>query len=94
MIILYEQAFLRDIKKIRDQKISDNLAKIIKKIKQTNDLSALGNIKKLKGHPSAFRIKINDYRLGFFFENGHVIMIRFLQLNSEYRKTRFLSLYP
>ena len=85
MIILYEQAFLRDIKKIRDQKISDNLAKIIKEIKQTNDLSALDNIKKLKGHPSAFRIKVNDYRLGFFFENGHVIMVRFLNRKDIYK---------
>jgi mRNA interferase RelE/StbE len=78
MKVLYEKAFWRDIKKLRDQNVLDNLALVLEEIKKTTDLSVLGDIKKLKGHPSAFRIKVDDYRLGFFLENDQVILTRFL----------------
>jgi mRNA interferase RelE/StbE len=85
MIILYEKSFLRDIKKIRDQRVSSNLVRVIEEIKKSVDLSRIGDIKKLKGHASAFRIKIGDYRLGFFFENDHVILVRFLNRKDIYK---------
>jgi len=85
MIILYEKSFVKDIKKIRDQRVSDNLAKVIEEIKKSDNLSRIEDIKKLKGHPSAFRIKIGDYRLGFFFENDHVILVRFLNRKDIYK---------
>ncbi len=85
MKILYGKSFLKDIKKIRDQRVSDNLEKIIEEIKKPVDLSMIADIKKLKGHPSAFRIKIGDFRLGFFFENDHVILVRFLNRKDIYK---------
>jgi mRNA interferase RelE/StbE len=85
MKVLYEKAFWRDIKKLRDQNVLDNLALVIEKIKNATDLSVLGDIKKLKGHPSAFRIKVDDYRLGFFLENDQVILTRFLNRKDIYK---------
>jgi mRNA interferase RelE/StbE len=85
MKVLYEKAFWRDIKKLRDQNVLDNLALVIEKIKKATDLSVLGDIKKLKGHPSAFRIKVDDYRLGFFLENDQVILTRFLNRKDIYK---------
>ena len=85
MRVLYEKAFLKDIKKLRDQKVSDNLVQVLEEIKKANDLSLLGDIKKLKGHPSAFRIRIGDYRLGFFLENDHVVLTRFLNRRDIYK---------
>jgi len=78
MKIRYEKAFLKDIKKIRDQRVSENLEKVIRDITKAANLFGIGEIKKLKGHPSAFRIPIGDFRLGFFFENDHIILVRFL----------------
>jgi mRNA interferase RelE/StbE len=85
MKVLYEKAFWRDIKKLRDQNVLDNLALVIEKIKKATDLSVLGDIKKLKGHPSAFRMKVDDYRLGFFLENDQVILTRFLNRKDIYK---------
>jgi hypothetical protein len=48
MKTLYEKSFLKDIKKIRDQRVSDNLAKVIEEIKRSVDLSMIGDIKKQK----------------------------------------------
>ena len=85
MKVLYEKAFWRDIKKLRDQNVLDNLALVLEEIKKTTDLSVLGDLKKLKGHPSAFRIKVDDYRLGFFLENDQVILTRFLNRKDIYK---------
>jgi len=85
MKVLYEKAFLKDIQKLSDHKVSDRLTQVLEEIKETNDLSLLGNIKKLKGHPSAFRIRVGDYRLGFFLENDHVILTRFLYRRNIYK---------
>ena len=85
MKILYEKSFLKDIKKIRDQRVSDTLVKVIEEIKKSVDLSRIGDIKKLKGHSAAFRIKIGDYRLGFFYENDHIILVRFLNRKDIYK---------
>jgi mRNA interferase RelE/StbE len=85
MKVLYEKAFLKDIQELRDHKVSDRLTQVLEEIKETNDLSLLGNIKKLKGHPSAFRIKVGDYRVGFFLEHDHVILTRFLNRRNIYK---------
>ncbi len=85
MKVLYEKAFWRDIKKLRDQNVLDNLALVLEEIKKATDLPVLGDIKKLKGHPSAFRIKVDDYRLGFFLENDQVILTRFLNRKDIYK---------
>jgi mRNA interferase RelE/StbE len=85
MKVLYENSFLKDIKRIRDQRVSDKLLSVIEGIKKTDNLSLLLDIKKLKGHPTAFRIRISDYRLGFFLENDHVIFVRFINRKDFYK---------
>jgi mRNA interferase RelE/StbE len=86
MKVLYEKAFLKDIDKLKDQKVSDNLAQVLREIKEAKDLSLLRDIKKLKGHPSAFRIRVGEYRLGFFLENEQIILARFLSRKDIYKR--------
>ncbi len=40
-----------------------NYEEFIKNIKSSDSIHTLTNIRKLKGHPAAFRIRIGDYRL-------------------------------
>jgi mRNA interferase RelE/StbE len=72
MKVLYENSFLKDIEKLTDKKILNRLSEIIEKVKSIHDLQALPNLKKLKGHSSAYRVRIGDYRLGFFSEKDTV----------------------
>ena len=85
MKVLYEKSFLKDISSLRDQKVSDNLEQVLREIKEAKDLFLLRDIKKLKGYPSAFRIRIGDYRLGFFVENQQVILGRFIHRKDIYK---------
>lgn len=84
MKVLYEKSFLKDIAKIKDKKVLNRISDTIGLVKTMRDLKTLPNVKKIKGHPSAFRIRIGDYRLGFFYENETVIFSRFLNRKDIY----------
>jgi mRNA interferase RelE/StbE len=60
----------------------------IEELEQAENLSDLRGLKKLVGHSSAFRIRIGDYRLGFFFEKDGVLLGRIAHRKDIY------SLFP
>ena len=86
MKVLYEKSFFRDLKKVNDRNTLDKIYNIIENIKSSDTIQKVPNIKRLKGHPFAFRIRIGDYRLGFFYENDTVIFVRFLNRKEIYSK--------
>jgi len=86
MKVLYEKSFLRDLKKIKDQQVLDRVYEVIREVKTSETLNSLSRIKKLKGHPSAYRIKIGDFRIGFMYENEYLIFIHCLDRKDIYKK--------
>ncbi len=85
MKIKYERSFYRDIEKIRDPKIKSKIVEIIVTIKNSTSITDISNVIKLKGHYSAFRIKIRNYRIGFFLESDVVIFSRCLDRKDIYK---------
>ncbi len=85
MKVLYEKSFLRDIKKVKNQKLLDNLANVVEEIESSDEIFSLSNIKKLKGHPAAYSIRIGDFRLGLFYENNTAILTKFLNRKDIYK---------
>jgi len=59
--------------------------RIIELMEVVDSLEKTPNIKKLKGHKSAYRVRMGDYRLGFFFENSTILLARFLHRKDIYR---------
>jgi mRNA-degrading endonuclease RelE of RelBE toxin-antitoxin system len=47
--------------------------------------SELGNLKKLKGVKSYFRLKLGDYRIGLALENNTLVFVRFLDRKDIYK---------
>ena len=43
------------------------------------------NIKKMKGHSGAFRIRIGKYRLGFYFDGEVIELARFAKREDIYK---------
>jgi len=43
------------------------------------------NLKKMKGHTNAYRIRFGDYRIGFLFENNTIILSRVMNRKEIYR---------
>ena len=85
MIVKYEKSFLKDIRKITDKKIAIKLKEIIVKMEQ-DGLNSVSQIKKLKGFENYYRVKIGDYRLGFFYDEKRIDLIRFLHRKDIYKK--------
>ncbi len=48
-------------------------------------LSEINNIKKLKGEDNAYRIRVGDYRIGFFMKGDTMIFSRVLHRREFYR---------
>ena len=85
MKILFEKKFLKDIGEVNDKRIRQQVEAIISEIEKAQHPGTLQNIKKMKGHKSAYRIRIGNYRLGFFYENNTVICTRLLNRKDIYK---------
>jgi len=61
------------------------LAEVISQIEKSSQFSELKNCKKLKGFPNAYRIRLGQYRIGFFFENQIIELVRILARKDIYK---------
>jgi mRNA interferase RelE/StbE len=85
MKVEYLKQFSKDLLKINDETLKNNLFEIIFLLKETENLNLLSNVKKLKGHTEAYRIRIGKYRLGFFFDGEVVELARFAKREDIYK---------
>ena len=85
MKLLYLKSFLRDIEKLKDHKTKQHIKTQIEKIKNAQKLSEIQQLKKIKGHPYAYRIRVGDYRLGLFIKKDIGTLIRCVKRNDIYK---------
>lgn len=79
MKINYLPTFIKDLKDLK----STSSYSVIKNLVFTDilavkQLSEINNLKKLKGEYNAYRIRIGDYRIGFFVEEDTITFARVL----------------
>ena len=77
MNFVTRHAFEKDADKLPIN-IKIRLVHIIEEISRVEKLSDLQNCKKLIGHRAAYRIKLNRYRIGFYFQNNTIELVRVL----------------
>ena len=85
MKVEYLKQFSKDLLEINDENLKNNLFDSIVLLKEAENLNLLSNIKKLKGHPEAYRIRIGKYRLGFFFDGEVIELARFAKREDIYK---------
>jgi mRNA interferase RelE/StbE len=49
------------------------------------NLNNIPNLKKPIGHKSAYRVRLGDYRVGFFYENHKIIFARIIHRKDIYK---------
>ena len=81
MKIIYTKAVTKDVKKIKDKKLIGKIVILINTMKDISKIEQLKSLKKMSGHPSAYRIRIGSFRLGFYCEDQTIILARFLKRN-------------
>jgi len=86
MEIIYMNSYLRAIKKIRNKEIILNLDLAIQNIETAQNFSEVLNSKKLSGFSNHYRIKVENYRIGFVLEDEVVILVQFQHRKDIYKK--------
>ena len=85
MIVIFEKKFLKNIDALNNRELKQKIEQIIIDFENASSFSQITNLKKLKAHKSAYRIRVGEYRLGFFFENHKVIFTCFLHRKDIYK---------
>ena len=83
MKILIDRSFERDVKKL-PQSLQAKIKSTIEIIVQASNLSTLQAIK-MERAKNAYRIRIGDYRIGFYVEGEVIVLSRALNRKEIYR---------
>ncbi len=84
MIVLIRSSFVKDSRKLNPA-IKRELYIVIQNLEAAQNLIDFPNCKKLSGHKTAYRIRLHNYRLGFFYSNNLIEIIRILDRKEVYR---------
>ncbi len=85
MKVEFLKKFSKDLDDIKSKFVKQSVIRLIELMETADSLDKIPNTKKLKGHKSAYRTRIGDYRLGFFFENSIILLARFLHRKDIYK---------
>ena len=83
MTVEYTKQFSKDLLKVKEESLKDDLFNTITALKTAETLNVLSNIKKLKGYQNAYRI--GKYRLGFYFDGEVIKLARFATRENIYK---------
>jgi mRNA interferase RelE/StbE len=83
--LVFTSRFAKDLRTIRDNSLKSEVNAALDKLKKATRLEEAGDITKLKGSKNAFRLRVGDYRLGFYLENDTIILGRFANRRDIYR---------
>jgi len=78
------RTFTKDANKL-PANIQWQLSLIITSLQQAKQLTQIKDCKKIKGSKAAYRIKLSQYRIGFFFENETIELVRILGRKDIYK---------
>jgi mRNA interferase RelE/StbE len=85
MKVEFLKQFSKDLDNLTQKHIRQTLLRLIIALEQYERLEQIPNLKKLKGHKAAYRIRVGDYRLGLFYDGSLVLLARFVHRKDIYR---------
>ena len=77
--------FDKDAKNLAVQTVRDDVIKAIKNVEEATRKNEIKGLKKLTGFKNAYRIKINDFRIGIFIESNTVEFVRVVHRKDIYK---------
>ncbi len=85
MKVEFRQSFAKDLKGVTDKGLLKRVKELIEAVGKADSLTAISNLKKLKGGGNYFRLRVGDYRVGVSLENETVIFVRVLNRKDIYK---------
>jgi len=86
MKVDFKKSFLKDVKKLKNNKLKSLIAECIIQVESAENISSIKNLKKLSGYDVYFRIRIGDYRIGVKVEKNVVYFVVFEHRKEIYKK--------
>ena len=77
MKIEFLSGFEKDLSLTRDKVLAKIIVECIDLFEKANKITDVPNIKKLKGHATAFRYRKGKYRIGFYIEQDVILFAAF-----------------
>jgi mRNA interferase RelE/StbE len=85
MKVEFSKKFSKDLDDVRTRPVKQSLLRVIDLMENVESLDNIPGTKKLKGHKTAYRTRVGDYRLGFFYENSTILLGRFVHRKDIYK---------
>lgn len=86
MKVEYLPSFIKDLKSLKGRPAYKRIKVLaFDEILACESLNEIHNVKKLKNEDSAYRIRVGDYRIGFFFEDQKITFARVRHRKEIYR---------
>ncbi|MCU0550915.1 MAG: type II toxin-antitoxin system RelE/ParE family toxin [Leptolyngbya sp. Prado105] len=86
MNVDYLPKFLKDLKALKSSTAFESINSLVfDQIPSCGRLEDISNLSKLKGFDNAYRIRVGDYRIGFFLEEDTLTFARVLHRSEIYR---------
>lgn len=84
MRVKYLKKFSKDLDSITDQKMLDRIKKRIIEIESASSKKEVKGLKKLKANPTAYRIRIGQYRMGVYIQDETIEIARIVHRKDIY----------
>lgn len=85
MKVSFRQSFTRDLKRIKDKVVLDQIKQVIEQIEVAQQLNDIKNLAKVSGGADYYRVRIGNYRLGIAVLSDEVEIVRCLHRRDIYR---------
>lgn len=77
MKVEFLSGFEKDLSRTRDKILVKLILECIDLFEKAKKINEVPNVKRLKGHPSAFRYRKGKYRIGFYWEDQTIVFAAF-----------------
>ncbi|MCW5908461.1 MAG: type II toxin-antitoxin system RelE/ParE family toxin [Chitinophagales bacterium] len=84
MRVEVQKSFEKDIEKITDKKLAEQVASVIQELENCKAITEIRSVKKMKAKGLYFRIRIGNYRLGLSQNQNTVTLLRFMHRKDIY----------
>lgn len=81
----FKSSFAKDLSGIKDKKLHQRVKALIQLVEESDDLSAVSGLKKLRVPRGYYRVHIGEYRVGLTLKGNVVTFVRRLDRKEIYR---------
>jgi mRNA interferase RelE/StbE len=85
MIVQIDKSFVKDVERIKDQRLLNRIAICIDQLIDADSLDRINSVKRMKGETCYYRIRLGDFRVGLRVDGDTVFFLRVLHRKEIYK---------